>query len=49
VIEKHEPLIEDLLSKLGAQINYLGPEEHAAFLRGQHDHFSKVLKGIHGK
>jgi tripartite-type tricarboxylate transporter receptor subunit TctC len=48
VSEKYEGLLDDRLSKLGAQINFLGPVEHAAFLKGQHDHFSKVLKAIHG-
>ncbi|MGA2954848.1 MAG: tripartite tricarboxylate transporter substrate binding protein [Thermodesulfobacteriota bacterium] len=48
VIEKNGPLLEDRLSQLGAQINYLGPEEHAAFLKSQYDYFGKVLKAIHG-
>ncbi len=32
----------------GMGVNYLGPEEHAAFLKAQYDYLGKVLKAIHG-
>jgi len=48
VTEKYGALLEERLFQLGAQVNYLGPEEHAAFLKAQYDYFSKVLRAIHG-
>ena len=43
-VENHRGYIDDRLSMLGAQINFVGPEEYTAILKNQHDFFSMMFK-----
>ena len=43
------PFIESRVSQLGAQVNVLGPAEHAAFLKGQYDYYDKVYQAMQKK
>ena len=49
VTEQHEAFIESRVSQLGAQVNFLGPAEHAAFLKGQYDYYDKVYQAMQKK
>lgn len=46
VIENHQAFINDRIEKIGAQVDFMGPAEHEAFLKSQSDYFEKWIREL---
>jgi tripartite-type tricarboxylate transporter receptor subunit TctC len=46
VFENDKPYLDEKFDKMGAESNYLPPDEYGANLRRQRDFFAKVVKGL---
>ena len=46
VVENHETFIDERLSRIGAQIGFMGPEQYATLLTDQQNEYGRILKGM---
>ncbi len=46
VVDNHKAFLEDRLFKVGAEVGFMGPQEHGILLKSQSEYFEKIMKGI---